>query len=234
MKTAYAYWLALFATLFCAYAHAVPYPTEEQLRAGISAAQSAVKTERLTVKVLDAQKEGLTRPLFASGLRLADGVCLVFFNTTPEDGLTQFFESISEADLPVWLSAMSVHELTHCVEQREAYVRNRFDRVLPPDFSRDKVTVQGYLSVVKSGAVEGWSEVLADIASVLYLQQIVPGDWARFAQRLANMRHALAWKWPAHDTSPWLNKIIETGDGAALGENMFDAAFALRRLYRPE
>ena len=114
--------MATAALFCCAHALAVPYPTEEQLRAGIVAAAVVLKTEGLEVEVLDAQKEGLNRPLLASGLRLADNVYLVFFNTRPEDGLNQFFESISEQDLPVWLKAMAVHELTHCIDQREAYV----------------------------------------------------------------------------------------------------------------
>jgi hypothetical protein len=234
MKTAYALLLAIIAALSCARAQAVPYPNEDQLRAGIAAAALVLKAEGLEVKVLDAQKEGLTRPLLASGLRLADSVCLVFFNTRPEDGLNQFFDSISEQDLPVWLSAMAVHELTHCIEQREAYIRNRFDKVLPPGFPRDNVTVQGYLSVVKSGAVEGWGEVLADIASVLYLKQAVPGQWLRFTRRLAAMRHGLAWKWPAHDTSAWLYRIMDANDGVAANESLFDTAFELRRKYRPD
>src|SRR5471032_823824 len=115
MKTAYAFSVAILAVLSCGNARAAPYPTEDQLRAGISAATKVLKPEGLEVKVLDAQKEGLTRPLLASGLRLADSVCLVFFNTRPEDGLNQFFEAMPEQDLPVWLSAMAVHELTHCI-----------------------------------------------------------------------------------------------------------------------
>jgi hypothetical protein len=226
--------VAVLALLLCVNAPAAPYPTENQLRAGISAAATVLKAEGLEVEVLDAQKEGLTRPLLASGLRLADSVCLVFFNTKPEDGLNQFFESISEQDLPVWLGAMAVHELTHCIEQREAYIRNRFDKVLPPGFPRDNVTVQGYLSVVKSGAVESWGEVLADIASVLYLKQAVPAQWVRFTRRLAAMRHGLAWKWPAHDTSPWLTRLMESNDDIAANESLFDTAFELRRKYRPD
>ena len=218
----------------CAHALAAPYPTEEQLRAGIVAAAVVLKTEGLEVEVLDAQKEGLNRPLLASGLRLADNVCLVFFNTRPEDGLNQFFESISEQDLPVWLKAMAVHELMHCIEQREAYVRNRFDKVLPPGYARDTVTVQGYMSVVKSGAVEGWGEVLAEIASVLCFQQAVPAQWMRFTRRLVAMRHGLAWKWPDHDTSVWLNRIIEAKDSVAANQSLFEKAFELRRKYRPD
>jgi hypothetical protein len=234
MKTAYGLSLAILAMLSCGYARAVPYPTEDQLRAGISAATMVLKTEGLEVKVLDAEKEGLTRPLLASGLRLADSVCLVFFNTKPEDGLTQFFASMSEQDLPVWLGAMAVHEITHCIEQREAYIRNRFDKVLPPGFPRDNVTVQGYLSVVKSGAVEGWGEVLADIASVLYLKQAVPGQWMQFTRRLAAMRHGLAWKWPAHDTSAWLHRMMDANDAVAANQSLFETAFDLRRKYRPD
>ena len=234
MKTAYGLAAALFAVFSCGHVSAAPYPTEDQLRAGISAATTVLKSENLEVEVLDAQKEGLKRPLLAAGLRLADSMCLVFFNTRPEDGLIQFFESISEQDLPVWLKAMAVHELTYCVEQREAYIRNRFEKVLPSGFALDNVTVQGYLSVVQSGAVEGWGEVLADIASVLYFQQAVPEQWMEFTQRLAAMRHGLAWKWPEHDTSAWLNKIMESNDSVAADQSLFETAFELRRKYRPE
>jgi hypothetical protein len=234
MKNAYGLLVTILAFFSCAQAPAAPYPTEVQLRAGIVAAITVLKTEGLAVEVLDARKEGLDRPLLAAGLRLVDSVCLVFFNTKPEDGLTQFFASISEQDLPVWLRAMAVHELTHCVEQREAYIRNDFDKVLPPGLSRENVTVQGYLSVVKSGVVEGWGEVLADIASVLYFQQAVPGQWVQFTQRLVAMRHGLAWKWPDHDTSAWLQRIIEANDSVAANQSLFDKAFELRRKYRPE
>lgn len=234
MKTAYGLSVAILALLCCGHARAAPYPTEDQLRAGIGAAATVLKTEGLAVEVLDAQKEGLDRPLLASGLRLSDNACLVYFNTRPEDGLNQFFESISEQDLPVWLKAMAVHELTHCIEQREAYVRNRFDKVLPPGYAWDSVTVQGYLSVVKSGAVEGWGEVLADIASVLYFQQAVPAQWVRFTRRLIAMRHGLAWKWPDHDTSAWLSRIIDANDSVAVNQSLFDKAFELRRKYRPD
>ena len=50
-------------------------------------------------------------------------VCLIFYNTKPADGLNQFFDSIDQNDLPVMLTAMAVHEASHCIEQREAYVR---------------------------------------------------------------------------------------------------------------
>lgn len=227
--------VALLALLCCLKAQAAPYPNEEQLRAGIAAAVTVLKTEGLAVEVLDARKSGLSRPLLAAGLRLADSVCLVFYNPKPEDGLNQFFASMADQDLPLWLSAMAVHELTHCVEQREAYIRNRFDKVLPPGYSRNSVmTVQGYLSVVKSGAVEGWGEVVADIASVLYFRQAVPDRWVELTQRLAAMRHGLAWKWPEHDTAPWLNRIVDMNDGGAANLSIFENAFVLRNKYMPE
>ena len=225
--------VAALALLWCSQASAVPYPTEVQLRAAIGEVTGLLKSEGIELEILDARKEGLTRPLMAAGLNLTSGVCLIFYNTKPEDGLTQFFGAIPEKDLPVWLKAIAVHEATHCFEQREAYIRKRFDKVLPPDFKRDNVTVQGYLSAVKSGALETWGEALADIASVLYLKQAVPDRWAQFANGLAAMRHDLARKWPAHDTSAWLYPIIAADIDKAVNQSLFEAAFQLRRQYRP-
>jgi hypothetical protein len=211
----------------------VPYPTEDQLRTAIGEVAGLLKSEGIELEILDARKEGLTRPLMAAGLNQTTGVCLVFYNTKPEDGLIQFFDSIDQKDLPVMLSAIAVHEATHCIEQREAYVRKRFDKVLPPDFKRDNMTIQGYLSVVKSGALVTWSEALADITSVLYLKRAVPGQWVRFSNRIAAMRRDLAWKWPEHDTSAWLHKIIAADTGEAANQSLFETAFQLRRQYRP-
>lgn len=225
--------VAALALLCSSHAFAVAYPTEDQLRTAIGEVAGLLKSEGLELEILDARKEGLARPLMAAGLNLSNGACLIFFNTKPEDGLTQFFDAIRENDLPVWLKAIAVHEATHCFEQREAYVHKRFDKVLPPHFNRDNVTIQGYLSVVKSGALETWGEALADIASVLYLKQAEPERWVQFANGLAAMRHDLARKWPAHDTSAWLYQVIAAGADKAANQSLFETAFQLRRQYRP-
>lgn len=234
MKSAWRHSVAALVLVCCVNALAAPYPTEDQYRTAIGEVAGLLKSEGLELEMLDARKEGLTRPLMAAGLSLSSGVCLIFYNTQPEDGLNQFFDAIDEKDMPLWLNAFAVHEAAHCIEQREAYIRKRFDKVLPPDFKRDDVTVQGYLSVVKSGAVETWGEALADIASVLYLKQAVPEKWMLFATRLAAMRHDLARKWPVHDTSSWLYKIIAANADRAAHQSLFEAAFQLRRQYRPD
>lgn len=234
MRSVCRYSVAALALLCSINACAVPYPKEDQFRTAIGEVAGLLKTEGIELEILDARKEGLKRPLMAAGLNLTSGVCLVFYNTEPEDGLTQFFDAINEQDLPVWLKAIAVHEATHCIEQREAYIRKHFDKVLPPEFKRDHVTIQGYLSVVKSGAVVTWGEALADIVSVLYLKQVVPGRWAHFANGLAAMRHDLASKWPEHDTSAWLYKIIAADAGVAANQSLFETAFRLRRQYRPD
>jgi len=233
MGSVYRHLVAALALLLCSHASAVPYPTENQLRAAIGEVAGMLRSEGIELEIRDARKEGLTRPLMAAGLSMPRGVCLVFFNTKPEDGLNQFFDAIDHKDLPILLIAMSVHEASHCIEQREAVVRKQFDRVLPPDIKRDNMTVQGYLSVVKSGALVRWSEVLADIASVLYLKRAVPGQWVRLSRVIAAMRHDLAWKWPEHDTSAWLHQIIAADIGEAVNQSLFETAFQLRRQYRP-
>jgi len=225
--------VAALALLFCSHASAVPYPTEDQLRTAIVEVAGMLQSEGIELGILDARKEGLARPLMAAGLSLPSGVCLIYYNTKPEDGLNQFFDSIAQKDLPVMLIAMAVHEASHCIEQREVYIRKRFDKVLPPDFNRDDMTVQGYLSVVKSGALVRWSEVLADIASVLYLKRAVPDQWVRLSKIIAAMRHDLAWKWPEHDTSAWLHQIIAADIGEAVNQSLFETAFQLRREFRP-
>lgn len=234
MVSAYRRAFAMFAVLCCSQLFAAPYPNEEQFRDAIGNVAGLLKTEGLGLEILDAQKENLTQPLMGAGLNLNNATCLIYFNTKPEDGLTQVFAAMSESDLPIWLNAIAVHETAHCIEQREAYINQRFDKVLPPDFKRDDMTIQGYLSVVKSGAVETWGEALADIVSILYLKQSVPERWEYFAKGIAAMRHELAWKWPAHDTSPWLNKVIASKSGPAPNQSLFEAAFQLRRQFRPD
>lgn len=211
---------------------AAPYPGEAQMRAAIAEAATLVRAEGLQVEALDAIKEGIRQPLMAAGIHLASGVCRVYFNTRPEDGLTQFFAGLDEKDMPVWLAAIAVHETAHCIEQREAYVRLRFEKVLPTHIMRGDMNVQGYSSVVKSGAVETWGEALADIASVLYLKNAVPERWTYFATGIATMRENLARKWPQHDTSAWLRNMIAANPDIA-GESVFEAAFELRRRFRP-
>lgn len=227
--------LVALLLLCCGAALAAPYPTVDQLRAAIDIAARLAKTqEDLALEMQDAREAGVTLPLMAAGLDLTTSVCKIFYNPRPEERLKRFFEGIPEKDLPAWLGAIAVHEATHCVEQREVYIRRNFDMVLPPGFKHDGMTVQGYLGVVKSGAVEMWGEALADIASVLYLKQAVPDQWASFAQGITAMRRDLAGKWPSHDTSPWLNKLIAAHDEAPAQLNCFAAAFQLRRLYRPQ
>jgi hypothetical protein len=225
--------IAVLGALYCLSAFAAPYPTNSQLRTALGAGTELLAAEGMTVKMLDAQAEGLELPLFAAGLNLDTGVCVVFYNSKPEDGLTQFFGGLEEKDMPLWLSAIAVHEATHCVEQREAYLRQRFDKVLPADIRHDGMTVQGYLSVVKSGAVVTWAEALADIASLLYLKRAVPERWIYFAQGIADMRHDFAGKWPGHDTSAWLNRVIAANAEAAPNQSIFEAAFQLRRRFKP-
>jgi hypothetical protein len=225
--------VAAFTLFCCTYACAAPYPTEGQLRSAIGNAAALLKTEGLELEIFDAQKEGLTQPLMAAVLTRTGDACLVFYNTKPENGLIQFFDTFQEKDLPILLNALAVHEATHCFEQREALIRQRFDKVLPADLKRDTVTVQGYIAVMKSGALVTWGEALADIASVLYLKQSAPGQWAYFANALAVMRHSLAMKWPAHDTSAWLYKIIAADAAEAANQSLFETALQLRSQYRP-
>ena len=232
MNSACRHSVAALALLWCMHAGAAPYPTEDQLRTAIGEIAGLLKSEGLELEILDARKEGVTQPLLAAGLTLPNGVCLIFFNPAPEDGLTQFFDTIDRNDMPVLLDALAVHEASHCVEQREAYIRKRFDKVLPPGFKRDNVTIQGYLSVVKSGVLVTWGEALADIASVLYLKRAAPDRWMLLANGIAAMRHNLAWKWPEHDTSVWLHGIIATDVSEAANQSLFDTAFQLRRRFR--
>ena len=214
-------------------AAAAPYPNEAQMRTAIARIAEVMRAEGLEIEARDAIKEGVKQPLMAAGIHLASGVCRVYYNIRPEDGLTQFFAGLEEADMPTWLAAIAVHEAAHCIEQREAYVRLRFEKVLPTHFMRGDMTVQGYSSVVKSGAVETWGEALADIASVLYLKKTVPDRWPHFASGIATMRENLARKWPQHDTSPWLRKLIAASPELAEQTSVFEAAFDLRRQLRP-
>ena len=221
------------ALLFCANAGAMPYPTEGQLRTAIGSVAGLLKAEGIELDVVEAQTVGLTLPLLAAGLTPTGDTCRVFFNTRPENGLIQFFEAFDEQALPVVLNALAVHEAMHCFEQREAVVRLHFGKVLPADFKPDTVTIQGYLAVLKSGALVLWGEALADIASVLYLQQVAPDRWDYFANSLAAMRHGLAGKWPDHDTSPWLYKVIAADAGAVTRQGLFETALRLRSQFRP-
>jgi hypothetical protein len=234
MKPALRLLMTIAALFCCTPAFAASYPTAGELRNAIAQIAAQVKSEQLEVEVLDALNEGVTRPMMSAGLSLGDGVCIIYYNTKPEDGLIQFFNSMPAKDMPVWLNSIAIHEVTHCIEQREAYIRGRFDMVLPPGLAREPVTVQGYMSIVHVGAMETWGEALADIASVLYFRQAAPERWREFANRLADMRSGLAGKWPEHDTSPWLRKIIAAGVDIPANQSLFEAAFQLRRQYGPD
>jgi hypothetical protein len=218
---------------FCAGAGAAPYPTEIQLRAAIGSIAPLLKADGITLETIDAATVGLTQPLLAAGMTPNGETCRVFFNTKPENGLIEFFAAFDTAEIPLVLNSLAVHEAMHCFEQREAFIRQHFDKILPADFKPDTVTVQGYLSVVKSGALVMWGEALADIGSILYLQQAVPARWKYFADSLAAMRHGLAVRWPEHDTSPWLAKVIAADVDTTAGRNLFETALRLRSQYRP-
>ncbi len=221
--------------LSCSFgAFAAPYPTADELRSAIGVAAGVTRLEGLALQMEDARQAGVKQPLMAAGLNLRSGVCQIYYNPAPEEGLARFFGGVSAKDLPTWLSAIAVHEATHCIEQREAYLRGHFDKVLPPDLDRKDMTLQGYVGVVKSGAVENWGEALADIASVLYLKRAAPDQWQSFAEAIMAMRRTLAAKWPSHDTSPWLKKLLATRDDAPLQQSCFEAAFRLRRMLRPQ
>ncbi len=222
-------WLTTFALLWAVGAHAAGYPTESQFRMALGDIDAVVRAEGMALEVLDAEQEGVTLPLLSAGLNIDTNTCVVFFNTLPEDGLVQFFSAINEHELALMLRAISVHEVTHCVEQREAYVLKRFDKVLPDAYKQDGMSIQGYLSVVKSGAVETWGEALADISSVLYLKQTVPGQWLALATRISAMRRELGTKWPTHDTSDWLDRLIELNPDIDGRSSVFDAAFLYRK-----
>lgn len=226
--------LVALAALLCSSVFAAAYPTAGELRTAIGAAAAVTKLDGLTLQMEDAREAGVKLPLMAAGLNLNTGICQIFYNPAPEEGLTRFFENVSQKDMPVWLSAIAVHEATHCIEQREAYINGRFDKVLPPGVDRNGMTLKGYLGVVKSGAVETWGEALADIASIQYLKRVAPDQWLNFARAIMTMRHNLAAKWPSHDTSPWLkNLIAERGPGSPQ-LNCFEEAFLLRRSLRPQ
>jgi hypothetical protein len=213
--------------------HPAAYPTEGQLRTAIESAATLAHAERLEVEIFDARKAGLTQPLLGAILNVDTGSCQIFYNTKPEDGLTQYVETIAANDLPVLLTAMAVHEVAHCIEYREAYIRKRFDKVLPPGFSSDRMTVQGYMGAVESGTLQTWVEALADIASVLYLKQATPEHWLNLATGVAAMRRGLAHKWPEHDTSPWLYRVIAADANLPGNQSLFETAFELRWRYRP-
>jgi len=224
---------SLIALLFCTTPSASVYPSETAMRQAIHNGARMLRAEGIEIEVRNAQESKVNLPLMSAGLNLTSGVCMVFFNTLPEEGLRKFFDPISEEEMPVLLEAIVVHETTHCVEQREAYVRKDFGKVLPADVDSNNMTIQGYLSVVKSGAVENWGEALADIASVLHLRRTVPDRWLYYANHIAAMRRDSAKKWPEHDTSPWLEKLIADDTKDIGDQNLFELAFQLRERYRP-
>lgn len=233
MKRIAALGIVLCGLAWAVGADAADYPSESQFRQALDEIGAVVRAEGLELEVLDAQKEDVPLPLLSAGFKLGSNVCVVYFNTRREDGLTQFFAGLGERDLPPVLRAMSVHEVTHCIEQREAYVRRRFDKVLPDVYVQDDMSIDGYISVVKSGAVETWGEALADISSLLYLKQSAPDRWLHLARRISAMRRELAHRWPQHDTSAWLDRLIDANPDIGEGVNLFDAAFKYRRQFRP-
>lgn len=225
---------ALFSIVFFSCAtFSAPYPTEDQYRKAIAEAAFLVKSEGLEVEVYDAQKEGVNRPLMAAGLSLTKGTCMIFFNTLPRSDLTEFVDTIAYKDLSVWLNMLAVHEVAHCIEQREAYIHKQFQEVLPPYLKLKDVTIQGYLSVVKSGAIEAWGEAFADIVAVLYIKSTLPGEWMRFATSLADMRDLRASGDSGHNTAPWLRRVIAANAEIGVNQTIYQAAFEMRKKYRP-
>jgi hypothetical protein len=219
--------------LACASAQALPYPDESQFRTAASTAERILKTESIPMELLDARKERVSRPLMSAGLSLRDGVCLIFFNVDPVADVQPFFDGMQTQDFPILMRALAVHESAHCVEQRDAYLNKEFDKVLPPTIPREGMNVQGYLSVVRSGAVEAWGEAFADLAALLYIKQEEPERWVDLAKQLLTLRIERAKLDPEHDTSPWIQRFIEERPSAVAGQTIFDRAFELRRLYRP-
>lgn len=212
---------------------AATYPNEAQFRRAIAEVAPVAAAESLVLEALDAQKENLKRPFMASGLSLINGNCMVFYNTQPFADLKEFFDTMPEADLPLWLRVMAVHEITHCVEQREAFVHRRFARALPPGHIVKGMTVKGYLSDVKTREVGLWQEALADISAVLYLQQAEPTRWKRYAEELAALRAELAPRHPAHVTTGWIEQMLEREPVVRKGESVFERAFVLRMELNP-
>ena len=203
------------------------------MRDELGAVADLVWNEGLELTVLDARRNGVTRPLLAAGLSTTNGACLVFYNTRPAEILMPFFERMAEADLPLWLRVIAVHEITHCIEQREGYVLGRFDRILPPEMAHAGMTLQGYVSALKNGSLELWGEALADIAAVLWLQKAATGDWRRFATGLATLREELAERNPSHYTGPWLQGLLRACDGAHAERSVYETAFRLRGALHP-
>jgi hypothetical protein len=219
--------------LTCAAAHALPYPDEAQFREAVTVADSYLKSQNIPMELLDARKERVSRPLMSAGLSLRDGVCLIFFNPEPVADVQPFFDAMPSGDFAVLMRALAVHESAHCVEQRDAYLNKEFDKVLPPTIPRDGMNVQGYLSVVRSGAVEAWGEAFADLAALLYLKQQEPDRWVDLARQLLVLRIERAKLDPEHDTSPWISRFIAEQPSPVAGQSIYERAFELRRLYRP-
>ena len=73
---------------------------------------------------------------------------------------------------------------------------------------------------------------MADISSLLYLKQTVPDQWLDLAHRISAMRHQLADKWPQHDTSVWLERLIDANPASGEAGSLFEAAFRYRRQFR--
>jgi hypothetical protein len=224
---------ALTLACACGMTAAAPYPNENQLQDAIGAVAHLVRSEGMGIEIVDARKAGVSRPLMAAGLNTSRNLCMVFYNPKPVNILEPFFTRMPDEDLMLWLKAIAVHELTHCVEQREAYVLARFDRILPPGLPVEGMTVQGYVSAQRAGALELWGEALSDVAAVLWMLQTAPTDWKRFALALAQLREELAPRNPSHLTVPWLHALLAAEPHMQGDKSIFDAAIRLRTRFRP-
>ncbi len=222
---------ALALACACGMTAAAPYPNENQLRDAISAVAHLVRNEGMGIEIVDARKAGVARPLMAAGLNTSRNLCMVFYNPKPASILEPFFDRMPEEDLGLWLKAIAVHELTHCVEQREAYVLARFDRILPPGLPVEGMTVQGYVSAQRAGTFELWSEALSDVAAILWLQEVAPAVWKRFALDFARLREELASRNPSHQTAVWLHAMLAADAHRQNDQSIFDAAIRLRIQY---
>ena len=121
MKAVPSVFASLFL-LFCAVPSlGAPYPSPGQLRQAIGEMSARLKAEKMDVEVLDARGNGVAVPLIAAGLRLADSTCIVYVNEVIEARLEKFFGTMPVQDMPIWLNSIALHEIAHCIEQREAF-----------------------------------------------------------------------------------------------------------------
>lgn len=222
----------LGALLASTIAWTAPYPTKTQFEDAIAAIAPMVK-QQAGLEVIAESGGGWDVSLMAANL--ARGKCRIVYDLEPTKEIIQdFFLPIADENLAAWLRAIVVHEATHCVQYKDAFMDGHLDGIVPPQYSRQITTIEAFILKRQEEPFTLWREAASDIAAVLYLAEEAPSCWRILVSHLYDIRRREASSAPEHDTSAWiLGMLNSTQEPLVSQSNLFEAAFTLRVKLQP-